>query len=183
MPISSVNSGLPNYPAGLSDKEAALLVPVYRALNGLAQQISDLTGVTAYTGLELATARPTQALVGARSNRLIVRAGTDLPYGTAVTLQASGPGFIATKASSAATTTPCHGIVDTISGIANTDYGEIVFMTGLCPGVSGTVFGALYYLSLNGLVQTPAPAGPLVQLVGVGMGTYGIYLTVEPKGL
>lgn len=178
-----LNSGLPAYPNGLSDKEAAQFVPIYRAVNELARQTSDAIGLVSYTEGELATANPVTNLFAARSQRLIVQAAVPLAYGLAVTLTFSGSAFIANKASNAATSTPCFGIVDTEGGIPAGGHGEIVFMTGLCPGVTGSNFGQLYYLAADGLLQNTVPATPLVQRVGIGMGTYGLYLLIDPKGL
>ncbi len=39
MPEYFISSGLPSYPSGLSDKEAALVMPLYRAIGTLAQQL------------------------------------------------------------------------------------------------------------------------------------------------
>lgn len=183
MPQYGINSGLPQYPTGLSDNDARQLVPLYRAINGMAQQVSDAAGLVTYSDAELATAVPVMHLFAARSHRLIVQASVELAYGTAVTLSLSGTTFVAAKASNAATSTPCFGIVDSAEGIPATGYGEIVFMSGLCPGVNGTAFGQLYYLSTAGLLQTAVPATPLVQRVGIGMGAYGFYLLLDPKGL
>lgn len=178
-----LTSGLPAYPAGLSDREAAQFVPIYRAVNELARQTSDAAGLVSYTDGELATANPVTNLFAARSQRLIVKAAVPLAYGVAVTVALSSGVFIANKASNAATTTPCFGIVDTANGIPANGHGEIVFMSGLCPGVTGSVFGEFYYLATDGLLQNTVPTASLVQRVGIGMGSYGLYLLLDPKGL
>ncbi len=44
MPEYLLSSGLPSYPAGLNDKDTALVLPVYRAVNNLANKVSAVTG-------------------------------------------------------------------------------------------------------------------------------------------
>ena len=180
MPQFGITSGLPSYPSGLADDDASLVLPLYRSVNGLAQRLSEATGQIQYSSEEMANVDQLTKLIDARSNKLMIRANVNLPYGRLVNLTLSA-GKIVGRLANATTLRPAHGIVDKVGGIAAGEYGEIIFMRGKSSGLASTVFGDTYYLSTNGNVTSTAPVatGVLHQAVGMGLGSAGFYLDIQ----
>ena len=183
MPSFDLTSGLPSYPEGLSDKDAALVAPLYRAVAALTQQVAVATGKVSYDPKERQLADPFTKLTAGLQNKVFVRAATLLNYGQLVNLYLVN-GVVTARAADATpgVTLPAHGIVDTIGGILPNATGEVLFMNGRSSGIGGTTFGSRYFLSANGAVQeaVPTASGALVQIVGVGLGSAGFYLQIVP---
>lgn len=177
-----IQSGLPAYPAGLTDKDAALVVPLYRAINTLANNTSIATGNVVYGSGEMAGLSQLVNLTDGKNTTLNVLAAEDLSYGAMLSLSIADGKIVANKADATVLTKPALAACTAPQGITAGAFGTAVFMRGLVPGISGTVFGATYYLSNDGLVQLAAPTatGVLNQIVGIGMGSAGLYLNIEP---
>lgn len=184
MPQFSVSTGLPDLPSGLKDKEAGLVAPLYRAVGALAQQLSTLTGNVQFSAGELATIDQFAGLIDAREQRVYVKALETIPYGKLVSLEMSGGRVGAWLADATVLTKSASGICDQVGGIASGSYGTVVFMRGKSAGVAGTTLGTPYYLSTAGAIQSTSPTadGVLNQMVGIGLGSAGIYLDIEPVG-
>ncbi len=184
MPEYLVASGVPSYPPGLSDQDAALVAPLYRALGNLAQQVSELTGRIQLSQAEQGSLSQLTLLQSQRLNRIFVKAGEALSYGQLVNLTVSSGKIVAVKADATVLTKPAHAIVDKPGGIANGTFGEVVFMQGRTASVTGTTFGAAYYLSTAGNLQItpPVATGVINQIVGIGLGSEGLWLNIEPVG-
>lgn len=182
MPEFFVSTGLPSYPSGLSDKEAALVLPLYKAIATLAQQVSYITGNVQYSNSEQGALNPLTKLISEREQKIFVKAGEALAFGNVITLTTSGGNIVAYKATSADVTKPGHAIVDDPAGIALNEFGEAILLTGRTTGITGTTFGAVYYLGTAGQVQLARPQGPniLTQIIGYGLGTAGFYAAIEP---
>jgi hypothetical protein len=185
MPSFDLGSGLPTYPAGLSDREVALVLPLYRAIAALTQQASVATGNVTYSPSEQAQADQFGKLISQRMNKIAVRATVALGFGKLVNLHLVA-GVVEARLADATPgiILPAHGVVDSPAGIAAGAWGEIIFMTGRSTGISGTVFGSRYFLSTAGNAQLLAPTAPgaLVQLLGVGLGSAGFFLQIVPGG-
>lgn len=184
MPEYFISSGLPSYPSGLSDKEAALVMPLYRAIGTLAQQLSALTGNVQYNGVEQSQIDQLTKLLAQRTQKIFVQAGETLAYGKLVTLSLSAGKIVANKADATNLNKPAHAVIDVPGGIAAGQFGEAIFLQGRTSGITGTAFGAPYWLSTDGQVQAVKPDGPgvLTQYVGIGLGTAGFYADIEdPK--
>lgn len=181
MPEFRIDSGLPVYPAGLTDADAGLMLPVYRAINSMAQQLSALTGSVQYTQGDMTSLGPYTGLRDGSLNRVFVQAGETLVYGHIVNLYVDG-GILKARKADALLLRPAHGIVDAPAGIAADSKGEIILMHGRGAGMAGTTLGTTYYLSTGGTVQSTAPNvdGVLNQVVGVGLDTGGIFLAIMP---
>ena len=180
-----IDVGLPQYPAGLTDKDAGLVVPLYRAISGLAQKASVATGQLQLSPAEMATSDQFDQLLTHRVNKLKVRAAEAIGYGQAVNLLLNAGVVEAQLANATTSAKPCHGLCDVPLGLAVGEWGEIIFMNGRSQGVAGTVFGSRYFLSTTaGAVQLSPPTTPgnLVQLLGVGLGSAGFYLQIVPGG-
>jgi hypothetical protein len=180
-----IDVGLPQYPAGLSDKDAGLVLPLYRAISALAQKASTATGQLQLSPAEMALSDQFDQLLAHRFNRLKVRAAEAIGFGQAVNLILTSGVVEAQLADATTTTKPCHGLCDVPTGLSVGQWGEIIFMNGRSQGVAGTVFGSRYFLSTTpGAVQLSPPASPgnLVQLLGVGLGSAGFYLQIIPGG-
>ena len=184
MPVYGIGSGLPALPSGLDDKDAALVKPIYLALNTVAKRVSETTGNVTYSQSEMENMSQLMSLFSQREQTIYVKAGEALAYGVLVTLSLSGGKIIAMKADSTDGTKPAHAVIDAPLGLVLNEYGPAVFMSGRTAGVSGTVFGAQYWLGAAGAMQNtpPAVSGNLVQPVAIGLGTAGIYLNIPHLG-
>lgn len=179
-----IQSGLPQYPAGLKDAEAALVLPLYRAIHGLASQVSVATGNVTYDAGELSGLDRAQGLTAGVAQKLAIVAGEALAYGNMLSLSVSGGNIIAVKADAGDVAKPALAVLDTDGGLASSQVGTALFLTGRTRGISGTVFGATYYLGTAGTVTGTAPSGDNVirQVVGVGLGSAGFYAGITPVG-
>lgn len=184
MPNFNISSGLPSYPSGLSDKDAALVFPLYRAVNSLAQQLAAQSGNVQYSAAEQGTVDQFTKFTNQRTRKMFVKAAEALSFGSLVTLSVAGGKIVAHKADATNLARPAHAIVDVPAGIAVDTFGEVIFMQGKSSGVSGTTFGAAYYLSTAGQVQItpPVATGVINQIVGIGLGSAGFYFDAEIIG-
>jgi len=185
MPQFNISSGLPSYPPGLPDSEAGLVLPLYRAVNSLAQQLSLQSGNAQYSSQEQAGLDQFTKLTAQRTQKMFVKAAEALGFGKLVTLTLDAGKIVASLADATDGTKPAHAVVDAVGGIAAGDFGEAIFLAGKTSGISGTGFMALYYLSTAGQVQSTAPTAPgtLRQIVGYGLGSAGFYLQIQPGTL
>lgn len=179
MPDYAINTGLPQLPAGLPDKEEQLVRPVYIALNNLAQKVSETTGLVEFSQAELASRGQLNSLLTQNHAKIYALndTGVALAFGKIVTLYLSSGKIAAQYADATNNTKPAHGIVNAPFGIAPGEYGEIMTVEGYSAGIGGTALGQYYYLSTNGDVQAarPGAAGSIVQAVGFGLGSLGFY--------
>lgn len=184
MPKFGISAGLPDTPSGLEDKDYGLVAPLYRALGSIAQFLSSVTGNIQYEPSEMAQADQLTKLIDNKLQKVFVQAAVTLNYGVAVSLSISGGKLVGDLADATDLTKPAFGICDVPGGIPAGSYGEIVFMKGRTLGVSGTTFGAAYYLSTAGNVQItpPVSTGVINQIVGIGLGSAGLYVNIEPIG-
>lgn len=182
MPKYQLTSGLPTYPAGLEDDKASLVLPLYRAINGVAQQLSVMTGNVQYDPTEQASIDQFTKLGTQRTQVIFVQAAEDLLYGNLLTLSLSSGKIVAHKATQADTSKPAHALLNVTTGLTTGQYGEALFMFGKSAGVTGTGFMTPYYLATNGQMTAtpPSTAGYLRQHVGYGLGSSGVYLAIEP---
>lgn len=181
MPKYGVSAGLPDTPAGLSDKEYGLVTPLYRAVNSLAQYTAQLTGAIEYDNSEAGSVDQLVKLVDQLTRKVIVKAGENINYGELITLSVGGGKLVAHRADATNLARPAHAVCDTPGGITVNNFGEAVFMQGRTDGIAGTSLGTPYYLSVAGTVQAtpPVATGVINQVVGMGLGSAGFYLNIE----
>ncbi len=179
-----IESGLPQYPAGLPDRDVALVLPLYRAIHALAAQVSLATGKVQYSAAELGQLDRAGALGVGAYQRLTIQAGEALGYGDLLALSVSGGEIVAHKADAATLTKPALACMDTIGGLASGATGTALFMAGRTKGISGTAFGVTYYLGAAGAITATAPTtdNTIKQIVGIGLGSAGFYLDIAPVG-
>lgn len=184
MPSYNISTGLPSLPSGLSDEQAGLVAPLYRAISGLAQQVAVLTGMVQYTDSEQAIIDQFTGVGNNRTRRIYVKALETIPYGGLITISVDGGRLAARLADAATLTKPAHAICDMPLGIATGSYGGAIFGSGICRGVSGTVLGGTYYLGAAGVMQASVPVADaaLKQIVAIGLGTGGVMLDIHPVG-
>lgn len=185
MPKFDLQSGLPTYPAGLSDEDASLVNPLYRAVAALTQQVSAATGIITYSPAEMAQADQFTKLISQRFTKIFAKASVNINFGQLVNLHLVGGVVEARLANATTTGLPAHACCDVPSGLAAGQWGEFIFMTGRSAGIAGTTFGARYFLSTTpGAVQigVPGGVGNLIQIVGVGLGSAGFWLNIIPGG-
>jgi hypothetical protein len=183
MPDYGITTGLPQTPAGMENKDFSKFLPVYNALNALAQAVSIASGRVTYSQEELAQRNQLGSILTQNHRVAYVLAdGISLPFGTLVHLYLNGGGKICGEPADASTSAkPCHGIVDEPLGINPGEFGRVVVVEGYTQGITGTTFGQYYYLGVGGLAQAarPAAVGSIVQSVGFGLGSAGFYLHVS----
>ena len=184
MPKYLVGSGLPPTPLGLSDRDAALVLPLYQAMTNLAQRVSELTGDVQYTSLETQSLDRAVGVRVSQLNKMGVLAAEDLAYGDVLHTRVVGPEVLAYKATHDDVTKPAHGICDTVGGIATGTYFQMLWMNGRTRGIASAVFGQTYYLGVNGAITAALPAtdGIIRQIVGVGLAGAGFYANIIPVG-
>lgn len=177
-----ITSGLPDLPPGLPDKEYNLVSPLYRALANVATKAASLGNFVQYDKAELSYVNPLAALNLDRTNRIIVKAGEALGYGVLVTLNVVSGAVVATKAdNTVGTGARAQACINSPSGLALGEFGEAVYMQGICSGISGTTFGSTYYLGTAGTATTGQSIGTIQQAVGIGLGTAGMYLNIASE--
>lgn len=182
MPKYDITSGLPDLPPGLPDKEYNLVSPLYRALSNVATRAAALGNFVQYSQGELSYVSPLAALNLDKTNRVIVRAGEALAYGTLVTLNVVSGVIVATKAdNTAGTGARAQACINSPSGLTLDQYGEAVYMQGICPGITGTTFGTTYFLGTSGTATATQTIGTIQQAVGIGLGTSGMYLNIAAE--
>jgi hypothetical protein len=181
MPKYLIGSGLPDLPSGLSDKDASMVTPLYMASSALAAQLSLLTGNIQYSQDELAVIDPLSGLPDRQSDKIYFKALVDSPYGCMLNLAVVDGKITAQKADATTTAKPAHAICDTVGGVLANQFGVAIFLRGRSKGIAGTTFGQVYYLSTNGNVQAvpPGASGSRVQVIGMGLGSGGIYVDIE----
>ena len=182
MPKYTLSSGLPDLPSGLTDKEAGTVIPLYRAINSVAQQLSIQTGNVQYSQADMANIDQLVGLTDGKEMQIYPKALAAIGYGNLVTLSLSAGKLCMRKATASDVTKPAHGICIAPDGVANGAYGTVLFLRGRTGAVSGTSVGTRYYLSTAGTMQTARPVAPavLTQPVAIGFGSSGIYLDIQP---
>lgn len=184
MPLFGISSGLPALPIGMSDEDYGKFAPVYRAISSLSEQISFNVGDMQFKPDEIGNVDQLVLLSSHRQQKIIVKAGEALAYGQALTFTIELGKVVAYKASATNLARPAHGMCNSPTGIAAGEFGDALFMQGRCEGVAGTTFGAVYYLSVDGAIQVtpPVATGVINQILGIGLGSAGFYLQIEPIG-
>lgn len=184
MPQFLVSSGLPDLPAGLNDKDSALVSPLYRAISALTQQLATLTGNVQYDQSEQSAMDQLGGVIDNKEQKIYVKALEAIGYGQLITLSIDGGKLAASVATGTVLTKPAHALCDVPGGIAVGKYGMALFMRGKSTAVTGTALGTTYYLSTAGILQATAPTadGVLNQVVAIGLGSAGIYLNIEQVG-
>lgn len=179
-----LQSGLPDLPVGLADKDFSLVAPLYRGISSLAQQLSANVGQIQYEPGELAEVDQLVKLLDSNTRKITVQAGEALAYGNLLALSVAAGKIVAHKADATNLARPGLAVCDTVGGVAINGFCEAVFMQGRTAGISGSVLGAAYYLSTAGAVQLapPVATGVINQIVGIGLGSAGFYLNIEPVG-
>lgn len=170
MPKYGITAALASLPTGLKDAEAAMVSPLYLAINKLARDVSVATGNVSLDAAELVSYNATVGLIAGRQQQLTAKAASAIGYGQVVTITHSGTEFVATLATSAMTV---HGICNNPAGVAINEFFPVLFLNGLCAGVTGTTVGAKYYSSGTAGILVPGPSA--TQFVGIGMGGAGLY--------
>jgi hypothetical protein len=184
MPKYTVSTGIPEAPAGLDDEDYALVLPLYRAISLLAQQVSTLTGTAQFDATDVAGSGPFVQFQAQRMYKVRPVAAVALPYGALVNLYNNAGVLTARLADRTDGTKPAHAIVDDPLGAAVGAYANCIMLHGRSRGVSGTTVGTQYWLGLAGAMQNtkPTTAGNLAQRVAIGMGTNGIILCITGNG-
>lgn len=177
-----IGSGLPSYPAGLSDKDAALVAPLYSALTTLSQQLSRVSGQVKFSASDVAGLDILDGVKIQHLSKISVIAGEVLTYGDLLSLAPAGANLVATKATNADPSKFAMALCDTVGGLDLGEAAQVLFLQGRTRGITGSLFGATYYLgTAGGVVASPPGGGALVQIVGIGLSGAGFYLNILPR--
>lgn len=184
MSLYGISSGLPALPVGMKDEDFVKFTPLYRAIDSLSQQLSFNVGDVQFEPHEIGNVDQLVLLSGHRQQKIIVKAAESLAYGEMLTYSIDTGKIVAHRASATNLARPAHGVCNAPTGIAAGSFGDALFMTGRTQGIAGTTFGAAYYLSVDGAIQLapPVATGVINQIVGIGLGSAGFYMNIEPIG-
>lgn len=177
-----MQANLPQHPAGLNDKDASLVLPLYRAINGLAQQVSVATGEVELSSADLLNLDRLGQVTFGKLSKVTITAGENLSYGNLLSLSVSSGNIVAVKASASDLSKPALAAMNTPGGLLAGQVGTAILMQGRIQGITGTAFGVGYFLGTDGAVTAVPPTADntLKQQVGIGLGSAGFYLSIVP---
>lgn len=181
MPTQLVQTGIPQVPAGLPDKEHRLLSPIYLAINALAKKLAEVTGQVTYSDAEAAEISQVSTLLSQNLNRIYLKATEVIGYGKMCNIHLDGGKLSARLADSSSSAKPAHVVCDDTAGVAIGEYGPFILSTGYTQGIAGTAVGTTYYLGTAGDSQAARPLlpGTIIQAVGIGLGSAGFYAQIS----
>ncbi len=181
MPTQLVQTGIPQIPVGLPDKDHRLLAPLYMAVNALAKKFSEVTGQVVYSEAEAAEINQISTLLSQNMNRIYLMATETIAYGKMCNVHLDGGKLSARLADSTNASLPAHAICDDPAGLVAGEFGNFILGTGFSAGITGTAVGTIYYLGTTGDSQAvrPAAAGTIIQAVGIGLGSAGFYAQIS----
>jgi hypothetical protein len=181
MPTQLIQTGIPQVPAGLPDKEHRLLSPLYLAINALAKKFAEVTGQVNYSDDEAAQINQVSTMLSQNLNRVYLKATETVAYGKMCNIHLDGGKLSARLADSTNASKPAHAICDDTAGLVAGEYGPFILGTGYSAGITGTAVGTIYYLGTTGDSQAarPAAAGTIIQAVGIGLGSAGFYVQIS----
>lgn len=177
-----IGSGLPSYPAGLTDKDAALVSPLYAAMTTLSQHVSVATGQVKLSAGDMVGLDRFDGVKIQNISKISVIVGEALTYGDLLTLAPAGANLVAMKATNADPAKFAMALCDTVGGLDLGESAQVLFLQGRTRGITGSLFGATYYLgTAGGVVAAPPGGGATVQIVGMGLSGAGFYLNILPR--
>lgn len=178
---SPIDTGLPDIPVSNIPPELwGEFYKVYQAIKALQEGLNLYAGIVSRDELSWSLLTPLDTILSQNLNRLYVEATETINFGAMVNLYDSGGALKARNANSTNNTKPCHAFCNTVGGMTNGNFGEVVVGNGLCTGVSGMVRGTRYFLSTtNGVITNVAPstAGNIVQPVGIALAPTFLYFS------
>jgi hypothetical protein len=133
-------------------------LPLHRAINALAQQVSDLTGMTEVPKEDIQGLLPGIEHDGFRTRKLNFEAQEDIPYGRIIHLDATvGESKIWLADALLTNDLPAHGVCVEPAGILTGERGRVLLFQGLVGGLSGLTAGTLYWLVSAGQISATPP--------------------------
>ena len=175
-----IGTGLPDAPVGLDEENTKLMMPVYRALASMAQQLSDVTGVTIVPGTDIQDLGSLAQHDGFRTRKLSFEAGENITASRFIHLDnTAGESRIWQASSLNAVNRRAHGVCIEPGGIVSGSRGRVLLFQGLLAGLSGLTPGTVYYLGASGgILAIPPGAGSFVQPVGLAVSTSVLAITL-----
>ena len=141
MPTYQITTGLPDYPTSLTDKDAALVLPLYRGMSSLARRVSEVTNSVQYDATEQLALSPFIRSPENAVNQITVVANTLLPYGAMLSLTESGGRIYANLADNSIAGRRALAACNQPGGIAAGAAGPAVFILGRTAGIENAAFG------------------------------------------
>jgi len=164
-----VGTGLSDSPIDGDEETRRILVPIHKAINALAQRVSDLTGITGVPQADIQGLGATALHNGTLGQSFIFKAGEDIPRNRLIHLKNVGGDCVMFLASSnSASQYRCVGACIESGGVVSGARGRVLLYSGLLTGFSGLLPATLFSLGVNGLFY------PGNYPVGNGMGVVGM---------
>lgn len=176
--IYSVRSGLPDLPSIPDPTLQSVMVPVYQAVNGLAKQVSDLTGTTIVQGDALQNGGIADNYQVDKINCLVLEASVAIGYGQLVNLTADTP-TAKLRLADVSLGRRAHGVCVQPGGIAVGQRGRVRLSSGLLTGFSGITPGNMYWQGNAGALSGVSLGGsPYSNPIAVGISTTAVYFNI-----
>jgi hypothetical protein len=174
-----LETGLPDLPFGLPDKEFAMLSPLYRALQSLAVATSKASGLTTYSPAYYEKLKLRDTATVARMNYIPVRAGESILFGEPVNLYQVSGELLARRAMAADNTKICVALCGEEGGITSGAFGKC-YLGGCYLPIPTSDFGPMYLAPTGGYaINRPTTAGQIVQAVGFALGSHGLFFSPD----
>ena len=176
--IYAVRSGLPDLPSVPDPQLQALVVPIYQAVNGLAKQVSDLTGATIVQGDALQNSGIADGYQVGGINSLVLEAAVAIGYGQLINLTGDTP-TAKVRLADVSLGRRAHGVCVQPGGIAVGKRGRVRLSSGLLTGFSGITPGNMYWQGNAGALSGASLGGsPYSNPIAVGISTTAVYFNI-----
>lgn len=166
------NIGLPQLPQNIDPKIEPDIRDIFNAIRNLQYLLGQ------YCGFEVPedafqNAAGVEYAAGFYKRRIFLPATEAIAYGAMVNTFLSGGAYSVRNADATNNTKPCHGICNTVGGVALGQTAEIVLPSCYVTSVGGLTEGTRYFLAAaaGGLITNVAPAVPgnLHQAIGIAI--------------
>jgi hypothetical protein len=154
-----IGTGLAEFPTGGDEDIKQMLVPLYRAINELAKQLSDITGLTEFAQGDIQGMSTLLEHDQFRLQKFSFIAAEPITYGKLVHLDSTADESKVWLASSLnSVNRPAHGVCTEQQATASGLRCRVQLFQGLVTGLSGLSPGTMYYLGATGTYSATPPS-------------------------
>ena len=180
---SRITTGLPQFPSGVPDNLFNQFFLLYQALNNLAAQISELSGIDAQDSSVWSQLTVDQTLWQINPGRFYAKQNEAVAFGACVSLFLVGAELQVRNANATGNAKQAIGFVSSTNHVvAVGSFCEVTVSIGLITGIGGLIAGSRYFLSTtNGIITNTAPvaAGNIEQVVGVAFAANRLLMNID----
>ncbi len=175
-----VQTGIPDFPLTQDQEQYNLVLPLYRGLVSVAQQVSDATGLTAIPMSDAQNHKPQSEYLLDRLGRMSFVAGEAITAGHLISLDSTAGESKVWKANClSGSIRQAHGVCIESEGAAAGQRVRVLLFRALVIGLSEVTPGTVYWLGSAGQFSSAMPASPnLQQKVGIGLNTTTIAVNI-----